>query len=558
MAPYTVRTSKGTPTSATQKLAAIYARVSTTDQADKGYSLPTQIEACREFARREGYTVQWAFQEDYTGTSLNRPQLKALREIVRQRLLEAVIIYDQDRLSRKLAHQLLLCDEMEECGVILHVVSMPMNDKSPEGQLFSNVRGAFDEYERLKILKRTHDGRLGRVKAGFPSGGTVPLGYTYVKHVHQGAHDEINLEEAALVERIFRMYVDDGLSLKEIARQLTRDKVPSCWDRRSYRLPRKYGAGVWYESAVTRILSNTAYIGTLYWGKHERQRSPNNPDKKTAWRRKPQDEWFAISVPAIIPQDLFDAAQEKKQRNAQNCRRNRKHEYLLCNARLRCGRCGYVMAGYCLNNRDWRFYRCSRPKHLTAQPCYGHIGANKLETIVWTAIEKVLRQPELIAVEVERRKYGVHTEQNDLERERRFYEGQIAQCDKELRKWEQAYITDAIDVHDFKTKKAEVMTRRASLEREMARLDEQQQLLEQVELETASLVEYCQRVRETLHQFDFPEKRHALDALNISVVWHPDKPLEIQGSVPVETQESISGGIDYHAIRRRVSPDRIW
>jgi hypothetical protein len=129
---------------------------------------------------------------------------------------------------------------------------------------------------------------------------------------------------------------------------------------------------------------------------------------------------------------------------------------------------------------------------------------------------------------------------------------------KELRKWEQAYITDAIDVHDFKTKKAEVMTRRASLEREMARLDEQQQLLEQVELETASLVEYCQRVRETLHQFDFPEKRHALDALNISVVWQPDKLLEIQGSIPVETQESISGGIDYHAIRCRVSPNRIW
>jgi hypothetical protein len=113
-------------------------------------------------------------------------------------------------------------------------------------------------------------------------------------------------------------------------------------------------------------------------------------------------------------------------------------------------------------------------------------------------------------------------------------------------------------VHDFKTKKAEVMTRRASLECEMTRLDEQQQLLEQVELETALLVEYCQRVREILHQFDFPEKRLALDALNIRVVWHPEKPLDIQGAIPVETQGAISGGIDYHALRRCVSPDRIW
>ncbi len=101
------------------------------------------------------------------------------------------------------------------------------------------------------------------------------------------------------------------------------------------------------------------------------------------------------------------------------------------------------------------------------------------------------------------------------------------------------------------------MVRRASLDREMARLNEQQRLLEQVELKTASLVEYCQRVRENLCQFDFTEKRLALDALNISVVWHPDKPLEIKGAIPVETQESLPGGIDYHAIRRCVSPNRI-
>ena len=136
-------------------------------------------------------------------------------------------------------------------------------------------------------------------------------------------------------------------------------------------------------------------------------------------------------------------------------------------------------------------------------------------------------------MEVERRKNGVHTEQSDLERERHIFAGQIAQCDKELRKWEQAYIADAIDVHDLKAKNAEVMARRASLEREIARLDEQQQLLEQVELETASLVEYCQRVCDTLHRFDNEEKRLALNALNIAAVWYPDKPFEIQGSIPV-------------------------
>ena len=67
----------------TQKIAAIYARVSTTEQADKGYSLPTQVEACQALAQREGYTVPdpHIFIDDYTGTSMNRPQFKCMRDL---------------------------------------------------------------------------------------------------------------------------------------------------------------------------------------------------------------------------------------------------------------------------------------------------------------------------------------------------------------------------------------------------------------------------------------------------------------------------------------------
>jgi len=52
-----IPTQQGSRPIDTPQLAAIYARVSTTDQADKGYSLPTQLEACQAMARQEGYTV---------------------------------------------------------------------------------------------------------------------------------------------------------------------------------------------------------------------------------------------------------------------------------------------------------------------------------------------------------------------------------------------------------------------------------------------------------------------------------------------------------------------
>src|SRR5262245_27749859 len=71
----------------TPKIAAIYARVSTTDQADKRYSLSTQLEVCQAMAQREGYAVPdtHVFVDDYTGTSLNRPQFAQLRDLVQQR-----------------------------------------------------------------------------------------------------------------------------------------------------------------------------------------------------------------------------------------------------------------------------------------------------------------------------------------------------------------------------------------------------------------------------------------------------------------------------------------
>lgn len=247
------------------QLAAIYARVSTTDQADKGYSLPTQIEACQLLAGRHGYTVPGThiFVDDYTGTSLNRPQFKQLRDLVRQRLVQAVFVYDLDRLSRKLAHQFLLSEEFEQVGVALRIVTMPDGAKTPEAQLLTTVRGIIAEYERAKILERTARGRIGRAKAGHVPGGQYTLGYVYVKHPVKGAAYEVDPGEAALVQRIFRLYVQEGLSQEAIAIQLTRENVPTPADRRPG-LRRTLPVRLWHQSTVARILHNATYVGTLH------------------------------------------------------------------------------------------------------------------------------------------------------------------------------------------------------------------------------------------------------------------------------------------------------
>jgi site-specific DNA recombinase len=94
---------------------AIYARVSTEWQVEHGYSIGTQLEACRKKAESLGAFVVKEYVDDgYSGGFLERPALEQLRDAVQEGLYEAVIVHDADRLSRKLIHQLILVEEFEK------------------------------------------------------------------------------------------------------------------------------------------------------------------------------------------------------------------------------------------------------------------------------------------------------------------------------------------------------------------------------------------------------------------------------------------------------------
>src|SRR5260221_4693683 len=89
------------------KRAVLYARVSTDEKADN-YSLPTQLDACRELAQQKGYTVLEEFQEDYTGTKLQRPEFDKVQALAEAGQAQVVIVHDVDRLARNLAHQIII------------------------------------------------------------------------------------------------------------------------------------------------------------------------------------------------------------------------------------------------------------------------------------------------------------------------------------------------------------------------------------------------------------------------------------------------------------------
>src|ERR1700758_2999575 len=109
------------------KTAAIYARVSSDKQRDDN-TIASQTAALLVFASEQQFEVppEWVFEDDgYSGASLIRPGLEHVRDLAAEGLIQAVLFYAPDRLSRRYAHQVLLIEELARAGVETLFVRAP-------------------------------------------------------------------------------------------------------------------------------------------------------------------------------------------------------------------------------------------------------------------------------------------------------------------------------------------------------------------------------------------------------------------------------------------------
>ncbi len=315
------------------KRAAIYVRVSTKDQKDHGYSLPTQIEACAAYAAERGYKVVCdPFQDDFTGMRMDRPALDKLREAVTTFNIEVVIVLDLDRLARKVVYQMLLEEEFTKLGAAIEYANGRYED-SDEGRFQKNIRAVVAEYERAKILERMKRGKIGKAKSGkVLIGAVAPYGYLKV-----GTGDEAVLEaneaEAAVVQGIFSWYVRDGLSVYAIVDRLTEEGVLPRGGSRS-----KFER--WSTSSIAKILGNELYTGVWYYNRT----SDTKQGGRRVVRQRPREEWIGVPVPRLIDDEIFAAARARAALNQAQASRNRKHLYLFSGF-LTCGTCGRNMSG---------------------------------------------------------------------------------------------------------------------------------------------------------------------------------------------------------------------
>src|ERR1700693_5719679 len=212
------------------KPAALYARVSS-DRQKENHTIASQVAAVTEFAETNGYVIppEWQFQDDgYSGATLVRPGLEALRDLAAEGEIQTVLIYSPDRLSRKYANQVLLAEELARDGVELIFLRAP-SGAIAEDQLLVQFQGMIAEYERAQIAERSRRGKRHRAQQGSISVlSAAPYGYRYVKKTDtSAAYYEVVESEAEVVRLIFDAYTRQGLSIGAIAGLLNQREVPT-------------------------------------------------------------------------------------------------------------------------------------------------------------------------------------------------------------------------------------------------------------------------------------------------------------------------------------------
>jgi site-specific DNA recombinase len=396
----------------------IYCRVSSQGQSDTGSSLESQATACREYAESNNLTVTSVTKEVFSGAYLfDRPMLDKIRTEVRAGQWDAVVVYAIDRLTRNIAHLMILSEEFERYGTALHIVTETL-DNTPEGKLLQSVKGYVGEVEREKIRERTMRGRRTKALNGTLSHGRRLYGYTVI-----GGKRQIEPHEAQVVVSLFDR-VKAGESLREIASSLNARHIPT---------PAAKPGAVWWANSVASILRNPAYAGhsVIFRYKHHEKRvagrrsvtcSVTDPDK---WVKLPDG-----TTPAIVNQDDFDKVQAILSSNKTSKRARPKRNFLL-RGMVQCAICGRGMSTQ-MSHDSYRSYVCTSKQNPTTNCGVKSVNARKAEGMVWEEIERIIKDPAHLTMRLTENSNGSITALDSLRAEERAIQSKVARLDSEM------------------------------------------------------------------------------------------------------------------------------
>ena len=357
---------------------AIYTRKSTEEGLDQNYnSLDAQRDACLAYIasqKSEGWVALRDAYDDggFTGGNLNRPGVQRLLADIREGLVDVIVVYKIDRLSRSLADFAKLVELFDENRVTFVSVTQSFNTTTSMGRLTLNILLSFAQFERELAGERVRDKIASARQRGIWMGGMPPLGYDVVERKLVP-----NPVEAKLVKRIFESFIAIG-SMTTLARQLRAEGVATkSWktlkdkDRQGKPIDKGY---------LYKLLNNPVVIGiAAYKGKH-----------------------YPGEHEPIIDKALWDQVQETLARKdvAKRARINRPSQAPALLKGLIFASDGNAMTpGYTKKNgRYYRYYVNTASIKVGKDACaIARVPAGDIDAYVVGLVRKVLQGPEIVA-----------------------------------------------------------------------------------------------------------------------------------------------------------------
>lgn len=418
---------------------AIYARVSTMNQAEEGYSIDGQIDSLEKYCEAMGWDVYNKYIDaGFSGGSLKRPEMTNLINDVKKGLFDTVLVYKLDRLSRDVRDTLYLIKDVFNINKIDFVsIQENIDTSSAMGTLFLTLLSAIAEFEREQIKERMQLGKLGRAKSGKSmQWAKTSYGYDYIKETGTLS---VNPYQALIVRKMFEWYLS-GMSITKL-----RDA-----------LNEQYGQDKeWNYRTVRVILSNPVYCGynqfkgQIFPGTHE---------------------------PIISEEDFNKTQEEIKTRQRTAAQRFNPRPFQAKYMLSGIAQCGYCSAPLAIKlgmkRKDGTRlvkYECKQrhPRKTKGVTVYnnnekcdsGFYFKDDIEHFVLTEISKLQTDSDYID------KLFSNTGKETIDRD--SYQKQIDNLTAKISRLNDLYIDDRISLEELQKRSSDFMAERTALEKEL-------------------------------------------------------------------------------------------
>ncbi len=336
-----------------KKIAGLYIRVSTEDQAREGFSLPEQEKRLRAMCEYKGYEIYKLYKDAGISakTGNYRPAFEELLQDIRDKKCNTIVVLKLDRLTRSVYDMEGIMKFLDENNAYLDCANEEINTTNSSGKMVARLLTTVSQNEIERTSERTKVGLAEAIKEGhIPA--RAPLGY---KHLDKKLVPDLLTKDVII--RIYNLYFE-GKSYYNIATIFNEEKA--------------LGKTNWCDTGILRIISNEVYKGDYVHGKRT-----NHPT------------YYKDVVEPIVSKKLWENCQVQKKKNQKNYMRTQTYIFL---QKLRCPKCGRILAGgasHKVKSDKWYFYyRCEN--------CKNNIHENKIEEHIKNLLADILEYDNVV------------------------------------------------------------------------------------------------------------------------------------------------------------------